>query len=42
MGERERFRVKSREKTAARFLQRLGSHCKDFDSKSEVLGKELT
>ena len=24
MGEREKFRVKSREKTAARFLQRLG------------------
>ena len=41
-GERERFKVKSREKTAARSLQRLGSHCKDFDSKSEVLSKELT
>lgn len=42
MGERERLRVKSREETAARSLPRLGSHCKDFDSKSEVLSKELT
>ena len=37
VGEREKFSVKSRQERATRSLQRLGSHCKNFDFNLEEI-----